>query len=100
LKKIAIQLNLVVAQGSELLTMWFGESEANVREAFDKARTASPCILFFGGLGSIAKARGGSLGDGNELSQSRGHSLTLFFCLFVLSCASRCWCSCGEPAAY
>lgn len=24
-------------QGPELLTMWFGESEANVREIFDKA---------------------------------------------------------------
>jgi len=43
--------------------MWFGESEANVREIFDKARTAAPCILFFDELDSIAKARGGSLGD-------------------------------------
>jgi len=43
--------------------MWFGESEANVREVFDKARTAAPCILFFDELDSIAKARGGSLGD-------------------------------------
>lgn len=29
--------------------MWFGESEANVREVFDKARSAAPCILFFDG---------------------------------------------------
>lgn len=43
--------------------MWFGESEANVREVFDKARTAAPCILFFDELDSIAKARGGSVGD-------------------------------------
>jgi transitional endoplasmic reticulum ATPase len=43
--------------------MWFGESEANVREVFDKARAAAPCILFFDELDSIAKARGGSLGD-------------------------------------
>jgi SpoVK/Ycf46/Vps4 family AAA+-type ATPase len=27
--------------------MWFGESEANVRDLFDKARAAAPCILFF-----------------------------------------------------
>jgi transitional endoplasmic reticulum ATPase len=41
----------------------FGESEANVREVFDKARSAAPCILFFDELDSIAKARGGSSGD-------------------------------------
>merc|ERR1712137_1092925 len=55
--------NFVSIKGPELLTMWFGESEANVREVFDKARTAAPCILFFDELDSIAKARGGSLGD-------------------------------------
>uniref|UniRef100_A0AAY4AAE4 AAA+ ATPase domain-containing protein n=1 Tax=Denticeps clupeoides TaxID=299321 RepID=A0AAY4AAE4_9TELE len=46
-----------------LLTMWFGESEANVRDVFDKARQAAPCILFFDELDSIAKARGGGAGD-------------------------------------
>lgn len=50
-------------QGPELLTMWFGESEANVRDVFDKARAAAPCVLFFDELDSIAKARGGSVGD-------------------------------------
>merc|ERR1719445_1367704 len=43
--------------------MWFGESEANVRGVFDKARTASPCVLFFDELDSIARSRGGSSGD-------------------------------------
>ena len=38
---------LSLPEGPELLTMWFGESEANVRAIFDKARAASPCILFF-----------------------------------------------------
>lgn len=40
------------------------ESEANVREIFDKARQAAPCVLFFDELDSIAKARGGNIGDG------------------------------------
>lgn len=44
--------------------MWFGESEANVRDVFDKARSAAPCVLFFDELDSIAKSRGGSAGDG------------------------------------
>ena len=30
--------NFVSVKGPELLTMWFGESEGNVREIFDKAR--------------------------------------------------------------
>lgn len=34
--------------------MWFGESEANVREIFDKARGSAPCVLFFDELDSIA----------------------------------------------
>jgi len=57
------QANFISIKGPELLTMWFGESEANVRELFDKARSAAPCVLFFDELDSIAKARGSSLGD-------------------------------------
>ena len=53
-------------QGPELLTMWFGESEANVRDVFDKARQAAPCVLFFDELDSIAKSRGGNVGDGGR----------------------------------
>ncbi|CAF1355257.1 unnamed protein product [Adineta steineri] len=58
------QANFISVKGPELLTMWFGESEANVRDIFDKARQAAPCILFFDELDSIGKARGGSAGDG------------------------------------
>lgn len=57
------QANFVSIKGPELLTMWFGESENNVREVFDKARQASPCVLFFDELDSIARARGGGGGD-------------------------------------
>jgi len=57
------QANFISIKGPELLTMWFGESEANVREIFDKARGAAPCVLFFDELDSIARARGSSGGD-------------------------------------
>jgi transitional endoplasmic reticulum ATPase len=52
--------NFVSIKGPELLTMWFGESEANVREVFDKARAAAPCVLFFDELDSVGQARGSS----------------------------------------
>jgi len=32
------QANFISIKGPELLTMWFGESEANVRDIFDKVR--------------------------------------------------------------
>lgn len=57
------QANFISIKGPELLTMWFGESEANVRDLFDKARQAAPCVLFFDELDSIARSRGGSTGD-------------------------------------
>merc|ERR1712227_536375 len=62
------QANFISIKGPELLTMWFGESEANVREVFDKARQAAPCVLFFDELDSIAKARGGTSGDAGGAS--------------------------------
>ena len=48
--------------------MWFGESEANVCDIFDKARAATPCIMFldFDELDLIAKACGGSGASGND----------------------------------
>jgi transitional endoplasmic reticulum ATPase len=62
--------NFISIKGPELLTMWFGESEANVRDVFDKARAAAPCVMFFDELDSIAKSRGGSGagGDGGGAS--------------------------------
>jgi transitional endoplasmic reticulum ATPase len=58
--------NFISVKGPELLNMYFGGSEANFRELFDKARAASPCILFFDEMDSIAHARGsGGAGSSN-----------------------------------
>ena len=41
------QANFISIKGPELLTMWFGESEANVREIFDKVSVSSTlCTMF------------------------------------------------------
>ncbi|CAF1318338.1 unnamed protein product, partial [Rotaria sordida] len=47
--------NFISVKGPQLLTMWLGESEANVQDLFDKARQAAPCVLFFDELDAIAK---------------------------------------------
>ncbi|KAJ3514308.1 hypothetical protein NLJ89_g2453 [Agrocybe chaxingu] len=56
-------LNFLSVKGPELLSMWFGESEANIRKLFDQARAAAPCIVFFDELDSLAKPRGSRMGD-------------------------------------
>ncbi len=49
--------NFILVKGPQLLTMWFGESEANVRDIFDKARQAAPYVLFFDELDAIGKIK-------------------------------------------
>ncbi|KRH93535.1 AAA+-type ATPase [Pseudoloma neurophilia] len=49
--------NFISVKGPELLNMYVGESEANVRDIFDKARSSAPCIIFFDEIDSIAKSR-------------------------------------------
>lgn len=38
--------------------MYIGESEANVRRIFEKARECRPCVIFFDELDSVAPKRG------------------------------------------
>jgi len=63
--------NFISVKGPELLNMWFGGSEANVRALFEKARAASPCILFFDEMDSIARARGAGGGGGSSETSDR-----------------------------
>jgi transitional endoplasmic reticulum ATPase len=58
-----VSANFISVKGPELLSMWFGESESNIRDIFDKARAAAPCVVFLDELDSIAKSRGVSHGD-------------------------------------
>ena len=73
------------------LTMWFGESEANVRDIFDKARAAAPCVLFFDELDSIAKPRGGSGGDGGGATDR-----VINQCVLCSALSRRCSCFVAE----
>ncbi|XP_071441303.1 peroxisomal ATPase PEX6 [Hetaerina americana] len=59
-KAVATECNFsfISVKGPELLNMYVGQSEANVREVFERARCASPCIIFFDELDSLAPSRG------------------------------------------
>lgn len=54
--------NFISVKGPELLSKWVGESERGVREVFRKARQASPCVIFFDEIDSLAPARGTDTG--------------------------------------
>ena len=48
--------------------------QANVREVFDKARAAAPCVLFFDELDSVGTARGSSAGDAGGAGDRLNHT--------------------------
>jgi transitional endoplasmic reticulum ATPase len=52
------EANFISIRGPELLSKWVGESERGVREVFRRARQASPCIIFFDEIDSMAPIRG------------------------------------------
>jgi peroxin-1 len=51
-------LNFLSIKGPELLNKYIGASEKSVRDLFDRATSARPCILFFDEFDSIAPRRG------------------------------------------
>ena len=53
------EANFISIKGPELMSKWVGESEKGIRDIFRKARQASPCVVFFDEVDSIAPIRGG-----------------------------------------
>ncbi|KAI8784803.1 peroxisome assembly factor 2 [Biomphalaria glabrata] len=62
-------LNFLSVKGPELINMYVGQSEENVREIFKRARSASPCIIFFDELDSLAPNRGRSGDSGGVMDR-------------------------------
>ena len=56
--------NFMSVKGPELLDKYVGESERAVRVLFDRARSSSPCIVFFDELDSLCPKRGSDSGSG------------------------------------
>lgn len=51
-------LNFISVKGPEILNKYIGASEKSVRDLFERAQAAKPCILFFDEFDSIAPKRG------------------------------------------
>ena len=62
-------LNFFSIKGPELLNMYIGESEANVRRVFQRARDARPCVVFFDELDSVAPKRGNQGDSGGVMDR-------------------------------
>ena len=60
--------NFISVKGPELLDKYVGESEKAVRLVFERARSSSPCIVFFDELDSLCPKRG-SDGGGSGVSE-------------------------------
>ncbi|KAK5150600.1 hypothetical protein LTR04_006781, partial [Oleoguttula sp. CCFEE 6159] len=62
-------LNFFSVKGPELLNIYIGESEANVRRVFQRARDARPCVVFFDELDSVAPKRGNQGDSGGVMDR-------------------------------
>ena len=51
-------LNFISVKGPEILNKYIGASEKSVRDLFERAVSARPCVLFFDEFDSIAPKRG------------------------------------------
>ena len=59
--------NMILVRGPEILSKWLGESEKAIREIFRKAKAASPCVVIFDELDSIARSKSGDGGTGETI---------------------------------
>ncbi|KAJ2953376.1 hypothetical protein O0L34_g966 [Tuta absoluta] len=68
-KAVSTELNVsfLSVKGPELLNMYIGQSEENVRKVFEAARASSPCIVFLDELDALAPRRGAA-GDSGGAS--------------------------------
>ena len=55
--------NFISIKGPELLNKYVGESERAVRQLFMRAKTSSPCVVFFDEMDALVPRRSDSLSD-------------------------------------
>lgn len=52
-----LNFQLLQIKQTDILNKWLGSSERNIREIFQKARSSSPCIIFFDDIDSFTSSR-------------------------------------------
>jgi len=62
-------VNFLSVKGPELINMYIGESERQVREVFARARRAAPCVIFFDEMDALAPARGAGADSGGVMDR-------------------------------
>ncbi|XP_034056504.1 LOW QUALITY PROTEIN: peroxisome assembly factor 2 [Gymnodraco acuticeps] len=62
-------MTFLSVKGPELINMYVGQSEENIRECFLRARSAAPCVIFFDELDSLAPSRGRSGDSGGVMDR-------------------------------
>ncbi|KAJ1488930.1 P-loop containing nucleoside triphosphate hydrolase protein, partial [Baffinella frigidus] len=62
-------LSFLSVKGPELISMYIGESEKNIRQVFKRAREAAPCVIFFDELDSLAPNRGRGADSGGVMDR-------------------------------
>ncbi|XP_012253776.2 peroxisome assembly factor 2 isoform X1 [Athalia rosae] len=63
------QIHFLSVKGPELLNMYVGQSEKNVRQVFERARASAPCVIFFDELDSLAPSRGRNGDNGGVMDR-------------------------------
>ncbi|EPQ28224.1 uncharacterized protein PFL1_04051 [Pseudozyma flocculosa PF-1] len=58
--------NFISVKGPELLNKYVGESEKAVRQVFARARTSSPCVIFFDELDALVPRRDDALSESSS----------------------------------
>ncbi len=71
-KAIANAMNATIqmVSGPEIMDMWVGKSESNLRRLFAVARRNAPAVIFFDEFDSIAAQRSGSSDGGSRASNA------------------------------
>ena len=60
------QRSFISIKGPELLNMYVGESERNVRELFAAAKASAPCVLFFDEVDSLVPKKSWAAGGASD----------------------------------
>ncbi|KAM4750262.1 LOW QUALITY PROTEIN: peroxisomal ATPase PEX6 [Anableps anableps] len=88
-------MTFLSVKGPELINMYVGQSEENIREVFHRAHSAAPCVVFFDELDSLAPNRGRSGDSGGVMDRvvsqllAELDSLQLSAGVFVIGATNR-----------